>query len=78
MQIKDDRVIFSTGKILYANCGVIGLGPKADYATEGWDGSFEGQDEEEEENYLTQPERVELADYMIALWGKYKVTDRTL
>lgn len=63
-----DLVIFeSTGKKVYANCGIIGVSSdsKKIYLSEGYDGDF--PDEE-----LSKEEREELADYMINLWTEFK------
>ena len=66
MKIKDDKVIFSTGKEKYANNGIIGLSPELDI-TEGYDGGFE-----EDEDDLTKEEQIELAEYMIEAWARFK------
>lgn len=73
MEIKGDQVIFSTGRVLTANGGVIGLGSSAQCALEGWDGQLE-PDPFYDEEALSESERHELADYMIDLWTKYKST----
>jgi hypothetical protein len=66
MRVEGDEVIFSSGKRLYANAGIIGLSERLD-VTEGYDGGFCYYDDK-----LTEDERHELADYMIDLWNKYK------
>lgn len=70
MKIEGDNVIFSTGRVVYANYGVIGLFPKDESGwtvMEGWDGTLcEFSDK------LTQDELVELADHMIALWQDFR------
>ena len=75
MIIKGDDVIFSTGKVKKANCGIIGIG-RSHSITEGYDGGFFQQKEEwEEDEYydgLTKDEQIEIADYMIARWAEFK------
>ena len=71
MKIEGDNVIFSTGKIIYANLGVIGLSPKDECVwrvREGYDGTLC----EFSKTKLTQHELVELADYMITLWQEFR------
>jgi len=73
MKIIKDRCIFSTGTELQANCGVIGIGPDLEI-TEGWDGGFYNPSVyfDEEDYPLTPVERIELAEFMIAKWKKFK------
>ena len=68
MIIKSDYVIFSTGKEVYANRGIIGLSPKDEG---GWEVS-EGYDGGIDHEKLTKNECTELADFMIALWQQFK------
>ena len=64
MKVDGDDLIFSTGKTLYANQGIIGISP---------DGVIsEGYDDGIEDNF-TPKERRELADYMITLWTKWRI-----
>lgn len=66
MRVKNDDVIFSTRKTVYANNGIIGLSePSKDgwHISEGYDGGIYV-------NELTKEERIELADYMIGLWQR--------
>ena len=72
MKIDGDTVIFSTGKERSANCGIIGLEPYHLEVTEGYDGGFHNDDWWDEPDKLTAAEQIELADYMIELWGKFK------
>lgn len=58
------RFQFSTGKVVDANGGVIGISSDLD-PSEGWDGGTTHWD-------LTPAEKVELADYMIWLWQAYR------
>lgn len=75
MKIENDKVIFSTGKEKYANCGIIGLSPEMTIS-EGYDGGFHSQREswmdDEDFDGLTKAEQIELAEYMIAAWMKFK------
>jgi hypothetical protein len=67
MQIDNDTVTFSTGREFYANHGKISLS-KGDCGwciSEGWDGGVDHKD-------FTKAECVELADYMIAMWERFK------
>ena len=73
MEISEDKTIFSTGKEVYTNCGIIGLSlsdpADSDWqVSEGYDGGFGGYCTED----LTSEERVELANYMIDLWQQFK------
>lgn len=60
----------STGRVVSANNGIVGLNEKLEEVFEGYDGSIEHYYKPPEER-LTPEERRELADYMIALWNKY-------
>lgn len=76
MKIEGDKVIFSTGKARSANCGIIGLSPEMG-VSEGYDGGFysgpDGEEWRDEEEKLTKEELVELADYMIEQWLKFRL-----
>ena len=68
MGIKEDGFVFSTGKEIYANRGIIGLSEPGKYGwevSEGYDGGIEIDD-------LTEGEKIELADYMISLWQRFR------
>jgi hypothetical protein len=68
MKVDGDYVFFSSGKVCYANNGIIGLSESDEYGwhvSEGYDGSINvGQ--------FTKAEKIELSDYMINLWQKFK------
>ena len=64
MKIKGDNLIFSTGKKLYANHGIIGISPKL-VISEGYDGGIE-------EETLTLGERQELLSYMLDRWIRWE------
>lgn len=67
---EDEDILFSTGKKRYASFGIIGLGIPDDeskfWVTTGYD------DDMYYETSLTTQEKIELADYMIDLWQKFK------
>ena len=60
----DEEFEFTTGRKETANCHIIGIGPDLE-VSDGYDGG--GFDYS-----LTREEKIELADYMIALWQKFK------
>lgn len=74
MKIEGDWVEFSTGRVSYANFGVIGLGDDLT-VSHGADGGFWAPDYEGEDA-LTPEERVELADYMIERWTAFRAAAR--
>jgi ABC-type lipoprotein release transport system permease subunit len=75
MKIIGDKVIFSNGTEKYANNGIIGLSPHMT-VSEGYDGGFhqprEDWMDDEDFNGLSKKEQIELANYMIAAWKKFK------
>lgn len=73
MRIDGDKVIFSTGTERYANRGIIGLDGELS-VSEGYDGGFWEVGWKAPGTELTRDELAELADYMIALWTKFKKT----
>ena len=66
---KDENYVLSTGRVIYANRGILGLAPKSRVLYEGFDGAhpFEG-DPGMTDAPLTAAERQEIADEMIARW----------
>jgi hypothetical protein len=62
MHMDEDKneIVFSGGKRLYANRGVIGLSVSCEIS-EGWDGGFDRGE-------MTKDEIVELATYMSEKW----------
>lgn len=66
MKIEGDYMVFSTGKEAYAYAGVIGLDPVL-HVFGGYDDSVY-----EYNNDLSKAERIELADYMIEQWQKFR------
>ena len=67
MKIDGDGLIFSTGKAVYANNGIVGISDM-----DGLIAIWEGYDDEVAVNDLSMDERIELADYMIGLWRKFR------
>jgi hypothetical protein len=63
---RDDFVLEVSGREFYANNGIIGMAPSADYVSEGYDGGIGKAGD------FTAEERAELADYMIARWQAFK------
>lgn len=59
-----DGYVFKSGKTFYANCSIVGIDPSGE-VSEGYDGSIDLET-------FTQEERIELAEYMIDLWTKFK------
>lgn len=79
MKISGNKVLFSTGREKSANCGIIGLAPDGN-VTDGYDSEFYSKDDAEwmdPEDILTAAERVELAEYMIEQWQRFKATAET-
>ena len=61
-----------SGRELYANAGIVGITPTNPRGIfGGYDDCIESGRSEDEED-LTQDERVEIADFMIALWTQFK------
>ncbi len=72
MEIKGDDLIFSSGTIVKANRGIIGLTRHGDL-TEGYDsGLWRGDMDEYDEIVFTPEERVELANYMLVKWEEFR------
>ncbi len=63
-----DQLVFTSGKTVYACLGAVGIREYSNGTldvVEGFDGGINTEE-------LSQGERMELADYMIALWQKFK------
>lgn len=78
MEIDGNKVLFSTGREKNAHGGIIGLSPDMQ-VTDGYDGEFyrpkeSWMDDDDYSEYvrLTPEERVELADYMITAWKRFR------
>ena len=73
----DDCYKLSSGNIVFANCHYIGLAPKD---SEGWEiaggydqiVSYDSIGNIGNKGEYTKAELVEIADYMIELWGKFR------
>lgn len=63
--------VLSTGRVFYANLGIIGINPTLE-VSEGYDGGFSVDGDWEGEDKWTAAERAELADFMIDLWQRFK------
>jgi hypothetical protein len=70
---RNDHLTFeTTGREIYANCGIIGLSADLEWVSEGYDGVIEAfYTPPDSEDRLTPVERRELADYMMGLWQRY-------
>ncbi len=72
MRIDGDEVKFRTGRVEYANRGIIGIDSDGNLSG-GYDEGFGGDNDVP----MSKKERVELSEYMIALWtlfAKQEVT----
>lgn len=66
MQINGDQLWFDSGRKCYTNNGVIGINPDLE-VFEGYDGTLDYP-----ANRLTVDEEIELADFMIARWQRFR------
>lgn len=66
-----DGYTFSSGRGLYANCGIIGIAPDLQLS-EGYDGPINWPPHELDSNPLTAEDMIELADMMIERWQKFR------
>lgn len=73
MKYNDGNYILSTGRDIYANCGFIGINNEMELS-EGYDGGFTMPEDDwiEFEYRLTNAECVEIAEYMIGQWQKFR------
>lgn len=72
----DDGYTFDSGRTASANRGIIGISPDLT-VTDGYDSGFDTDPPresfyDEDAQPLTDAERADLADYMIALWTAFK------
>jgi len=76
MKIQGDDIVFDSGRRVEnaCNCGILGLGPGADYINAGYDNGLcpIKEDEFDESPTFSQAEKAEICDYMIELWRKAK------
>lgn len=73
MIVDDDKVIFSSGKEISVNGGVIGINEHLDIHG-GYDNGIPLQEFDDDQNEIllfTKEERQELASYMIELWKEF-------
>ncbi len=68
MKVERDKVTFSTGKEIEVTLGIIGLCPDGT-AWQGADSAI--WSESVFNNALTPEERIELGEFMIAMWRKF-------
>ena len=61
-----DDYVLSTGKKISANCSILGISPELELHG-GYDQTIY-----EDELELTPQEKIEIAEYAISLWQKYK------
>jgi len=75
VKVNGSEIIFSTGKTMSVNGGIIGLSePTKEYGWEvtgGWDDAIDC-DSMFKEDRLTKSEKIELVDYMVGLWQRFK------
>jgi len=78
MYIKNDQIIFNTGKKKDAFLGIIGLSPNGEI-TSGFDDDLWNKNMDSEEQ-LTSEELIELSHYMIDQWEMFlnKIKDNEL
>lgn len=70
MEFKEDEYTLSTGKVFYANNGLIGIAKQENEIdiSGGYDQMIDYGDRESE---FTQLERREIADFVIKLWNEW-------
>jgi hypothetical protein len=83
IHVDRDHYRLSTGRVIYANGGIIGLAPEGnardtrewrDGVSEGYDGGImtgTDPDDYDDEGPWTDAERAELAAYMVELWRQW-------
>jgi hypothetical protein len=71
MKIDSHTIIFSSGRSVYANLGIIGLSPTLELSY-GYDGSIDWPPYETHSDSLTVEDMKELADYMVGQWTRFK------
>jgi hypothetical protein len=69
MKIHGNKIEFSSGNVVEVCQGVVGLSLDGKDTYEGWDGGLN-----EGGGPLSQQDRAELADHMIASWQAWKAT----
>jgi len=71
MRVDGDYCVFSDGAKVYINGGIVGLGPDLE-TYGGYDGDLGIWVGDYDKFGLTDNQRQELANYMIAKWTEYK------
>lgn len=66
-----DKFILSSGRVIYAHGGVLGIKDDCESVTEGYDGAVYDQDDDGNEIPLTPEERREIAEAMVMRWAKF-------
>ena len=61
-----DTMVLSSGRSVYANCGIVGIDPDGN-VSEGYDGGLAPDGEGD----FTEDERRELAAYMVSRWREW-------
>lgn len=82
MKIEDDKIVFLSGRTAYANRGIVGLRePDEDgwHITVGYDGGLWSTGtpywhKEGDPRKLSPDDLRELADHMIDMWQRFKVS----
>lgn len=75
--IDTDHYVLKSGRKVYANCGIIGIGPDLNLS-EGYDGGFctwpipDWWSKEEKADCLNVEELKEIADMMIVRWQSFR------
>lgn len=74
-RIKDDRIVFSSGRTACANDGIVGLSQDLEI-THGYDGRFKWPPDQlqNEEARLSADDMRELADLMIEQWTRFRTS----
>ena len=72
MKLDNDEYVLSSGRRLYAHFGIIGINPELKIY-EGYGGGMPCPYQIKKGN-LTVDDMRELADYMISLWGQFRIT----
>jgi hypothetical protein len=67
-QIDDGYKFETTGRTIYAHCGIIGIAEDLDIS-QGYDGGITIDDDYEQE--MTKEEKKELSEFMVDLWKKF-------
>lgn len=72
-----DHVVFSSGRYIHANCGIVGLDVSGDADGMTVYGGYDGGNRVDDDN-LSSADCEELADHMIACWTAWRDLHRSL